>query len=309
MHDARAVCDTAGIRFAGFEADGMPCWVVATLIPDPDSGSASIPGGYIKAETGEFVVPEGVGAVVLKKGRWQVVSQANPTEPTTGSYSWSEPLDQDKRVLTPEDYYSPFAFGGKVVFRPQLDASKPVAESLEQLEPVHLLFPEWSELVQPTFEQLRVGDDRLDRTHIEDKDADRFRQLVSHENGLIGVIAFRRLIKAKRITTEDASNYLKTSNEGRLSAFTYVMAAMSPREMIREFMNVAAARVRTAPQLGETQAIALGAFAAALFDANESVVVAEARGVLVAARERLQVMPTRSSSQLQLMFKQMGINN
>ena len=303
LHDARAAHDIGSFRFANFETDGLPSWVVATLNPDPDSGSATIPGGFIKAETGEVVVPEGAAAVVLKKGKWQALAAASPTQSVLGTYSWSEPLEEEKHVLTPEDYYSPFAYGGTVVFRPS-----PVAHDIKELEPVNLLFLEWGKLVEPAF-VLSGGDSILYGKSGQITDANRLKQLIPHQNGLIATFALRELLRAPQTTPQDVYASLETQDDRRRSIFTYAMIAMSHSGKISEFARVVETHLRAVRQLDELRSIALGAFAAALFDGREPEINTEARKVLIAARQHFKTIGRTGEPafQLLLMFKKMGI--
>ncbi len=306
MHDARATRDIAWVRFADFETDGVPSWVVAMLDPRPDSGSATILGGHIKAETGELLLPEGVAPVVLKKGRWQVVASARPAQPTSGNYSWSEPLEQDKRVLTPEDYYSPFAFGGTIMFRPTSGA-----QGVEEFGPVHLLFDDWGRMVQPAFEKSTKGEDILYGKFAYLASPEKLIQLVSDENGLIATIGLRELVRIKGTNAPATARFLETTDSRRGSVFTYVMVAMSDSDSAQELAQAVVARVRVAAQLEEIHGIALGAFAAALFHSREAEVIARCQNILRAARQRLQVIGRAGerASQLLLIFKKMGIEN
>src|SRR4051794_707217 len=87
LHDGRAVHDLAALRFADYEPGGRPPWILATRAPGPRSGSATIPGGYIEAETGKLVVPEGAMTVLVKEGTWKALSSSPPgAHPASGSY-------------------------------------------------------------------------------------------------------------------------------------------------------------------------------------------------------------------------------
>jgi hypothetical protein len=305
LHDARAAHDIGSFRFADYEIEGLPSWIVATLNPDPDSGSATIPGGFIKAETGEVIVPEGVAAVVLKKGKWHALAGASPIQSVLGTYSWSEPLEEEKHVLTPEDYYSPFAYGGMVVFR-----QIPVADDIKQLEPVNLLFPEWEKLMESAF-TLSRRDSILYGNSIQITDAETLKQLVLHQNGLIATFALRELLRAPQTAPQDVYPFLETEDDRRRSIFTFAMIARSSSGKVSEFARAVETHLRTLRQLDQLRSIALGAFAAALFDGREPEVNSGARRVLIAAHQQFKTMGRTGEPafQLLLIFKKMGINN
>ena len=306
MHDTRAICDIAWFRFADFETNGEPSWVVAMLDPSPDSGNATIPGSYIKAETGELVIPSGVAAVVLKKGRWHSLASALPTPSGTGIYSWSEPLEREQRVLSPEDYYSPFAYGGTIVFRPT-----PSAPDIEEFGPVCLLFDDWGSLVQPAFERSRKGDEILYGKFSYLMSTDKLTQLVSDDNGLVATIAFRELMRIKPTDARAVAKFLEATDQRRRSIFSYVMLAMSDSGSASELTQAVTDSVRAARQPEEIQSISLGAFAAALFHSREAGVLASSRNILLAARQRFQIIGRAGerASQLLLIFQKMGIEN
>src|SRR6266699_2614025 len=93
IHDARAVYDTASLRFGDFIVEGRPAWVVAIVIPGPTSGSATVPGAYINAETGQFVTPGNAQTVLVKEGKWRALAASQGSaQYGEGAYSWTETL-------------------------------------------------------------------------------------------------------------------------------------------------------------------------------------------------------------------------
>ncbi len=192
LHDARAVHDIAVLRFRDFQADGVPSWVLATTTPGPNSGSGTISGALIKAETGEFVMPPGAEPVLLKNGSWKAIAAARDLEHAKGSYSWSESLVEEKRQLTPEDYYSPFIHGGTIVCRPTRGKL-----GIGQFGPVYLIFPEWGQYVAATAEFAEQHGGHFEQGRTRPDDADLLMSVLFHENKLISALAFQGLIASK----------------------------------------------------------------------------------------------------------------
>src|SRR6266540_7520940 len=111
------------------------------------SGSATVPGAYIKADTGELITPPNADTVIVKEGTWKVIAAAPQAKPPTGNqYSWTESPAEEKRILFPEDYYSPFTHGGTILCRPESNPN-----SLAAFGRVHLLFSDWDKYVVPAF--------------------------------------------------------------------------------------------------------------------------------------------------------------
>jgi hypothetical protein len=151
MHEVRAVQDTAFLELSDYGIPSRPLWVVASVTPDKGSGSATVPGAHIDARTGQFVNPSGGAGVLVKKGQWHASATSDPSVARTGTYSWTEPLDPKTRMVTPEDVYSPFAYGGTIVFRPE-----PQAEGRQQFGACRMIFPEWQDAAAAA---LRAGPD------------------------------------------------------------------------------------------------------------------------------------------------------
>jgi hypothetical protein len=293
LHDARAAFDTASLSFQEFETNGAPSWVLATVTPSSRSGSATVPGAYIDGATGEFVNPSGQGAVVVKEGTWRPIASAHQADPDVDhEYSWTEPLKRRPDPQVPEDYYSPFSNGGTILCRPKSGSAE-----IDQFGPVRLLFWEWRDFVQPAFV-------------LAQRAWHRNRQTVSHDNGLVATIALRELLRAKEISPQAASRLLDTADMRRRSVFIYVMLAMGAPDMAKESVRALVDRVQATQQFEEIQTIALGAFAAALFDSTKTDVAEGSRTVLIAARKRLQVdgRTGERATQLLLMCEKMGIN-
>ncbi|SFR44350.1 hypothetical protein [Litoreibacter janthinus] len=113
-YELRALHDIARWERGVYNSDAG--WILARIEPAGDSGSATLPGGSISAETGALSVPDDARLSLIKSGRWVRLSGTAQTK--SGDFGWYDPLDEDKRALSPEDVYSPFVAGGKLLFVP-----------------------------------------------------------------------------------------------------------------------------------------------------------------------------------------------
>jgi hypothetical protein len=290
LHDARAVHDTASLRFRDFETNGEPSWVLATVTPAPRSGSATVPGAYIKADTGELVMPGAAETVVVKAGSWKAEAAARAGQSTGGTYDWTEPLEE-KRTLLPEDYYSPFVHGGTMLCRPTSSAP-----GIEQFGPVHLLFPEWGQYVTAAsaFTQRHRAlfeADQLGPTAVAELE-----QLLSQDNALLAVLAFRALSQGGRMTSNLVRELLARAEGHALAIFTYLILVSPGPEAGNPLAQEVDGLVRTSPQAPKIRSVALGAFAAALFRSGDSAILSYSRSLLRAVRQRLD-MPGVASDQ------------
>ena len=123
LHDARAVTDVS-------EADQMPAdpaRVVAVLRTRPaeHSGSASVAGVFLNADTGRLVDSSGAPAelaggpqILRYEGSYDVLEVlSGPAGALPGRYAWTEPLAEHERGVRPADIYDPFARPGVVICR------------------------------------------------------------------------------------------------------------------------------------------------------------------------------------------------
>lgn len=117
--------------------DGSANWLIVQVKPAAQSGSATIPGGYINAETGELKVPPGAQTSIVKSGSWRWVD--GPVQVIADEYHWFEPMEEGKRRIEPEDIYSPFVHGGTLLF-----SLAKGAKGIEQFGAPILLFEEWA---------------------------------------------------------------------------------------------------------------------------------------------------------------------
>jgi hypothetical protein len=303
VHDARALRDTAHLSFPEFDDQGLPGWVVATVTPEPESGSATVPGAYINAETGKFTAPDDAAAIVLKKGGWKKLSAAKSAQSDSGLYSWNEPFEQEKRTLMPEDYYSPFAFGGTIVFRPTPDES-----DLEQFGPVHLIFPEWAKYVGDAAKIFEQHKDRFEKDQPAAYDASQLEQLLAHDNPLVRVFAFRRLVELGKMTTTIAEDQIRRADVTLAAILCYLLLMNSKADASNPFLPAMSGSLQTSQDVDRIRSFALGSFSASLF-LNQPPVTANSREVLKTARARLETLaiPRTKQADIPLIFQKMGI--
>jgi hypothetical protein len=279
LHDARAVHDITALRFGAYEADGVPAWILASVIPGPRSGSATIPGAFLKAETGELVMAEAQGPVVIKEGRWKAVAAARPHQRCAeGDYSWTEPLVQQKRGLDPEDCYSPFAHGGMILCRPS-----PGRPGLGRFGTVSLLFPDWGQYVSAAADSARLHGELSAK---EPGDTDRLAGLFAQENPLIAVLAFRGLMTSKG-PTPDRARMAPAHSDGPSGAILAYLAITSP-EAGAPSVRAVVPELETPRDVGTFRSLALGAFAASLFHPADREILSRSRAMLSWARERFR---------------------
>jgi hypothetical protein len=302
LHDARSTHDVASVNFDAYEVRGGAFWSLATISPDSKSGSATIPGGYFEADGGKLVVPSGVQTSVVKAGTWSALASAPPsTRPGSGSFSWYEPM-VDKRVLTAEDYYSPFVHGGLILFTPV-----PAKTDIEQFGSVRVLFPTWAPDVPAAFKFHQTNRRLFDRTQ-QTMAVQQLKKLVSGVNQLLAVAAWRSLL-ARGIVQPDWVSAQLASTSGPLGAvFSYLTIVIKSPDAPRSFAQatLAAVDVASEPTL---RALALGAFAAGLFYSRESAILAQSKAVLAKTRQRLAALgvTVHDDARLSVMFDKIGI--
>jgi hypothetical protein len=141
-YEVRAAHDIAMWQRGNYAVpNGTQNWMVVRVEPAAGSGSATVPGGYINAETGELEMPAGAQTVIVKSGRWRRLD--GTTAEAAGKYHWFESQIEDKRRMDPEDVYSPFEHGGTLLFAPNWEA-----DGIQQFEAPVLLFEEWAAAAQ-----------------------------------------------------------------------------------------------------------------------------------------------------------------
>lgn len=298
LHDARAVHDAASLRFDDYEPGGRPAWVLAVVSPGPRSGSGIIPGAHI--ESGTLVMPPGAQPSLLKEGTWKA-SAPPGAHPSSGSYSWYEPT-QEKRVLSPEDYYSPFTHGGTILFRPV-----PGKTDIEQFGAVRLIFPDWVASVPAAFTFHEANPHLLDPGP-QTAAVGKLVPLVSQPNQLLAVVAFRNLL-ALGLAQPDWVRAQLVRVSGPLGAvFGYLTIVIAGPNVSRPFAHETLQVMDTAGE-ATLRALVSGAFAAALLRSHDPAALARAMAVLAKGRQRLSAagVAVDRDAHLSWMFGKMGI--
>lgn len=288
VHDARAVHDTATLLFRDFAAAGKPSWTLAVVTPAADSGAATIPGAEIDEKTGTVVHRSGAQASVKKAGTWKAISAAPSAEHRGGTYSWVQPMEFHQRGTTPEDYYSPFADGGTIVFRYQ-----PGAAGEDQFHSVRLVFPDWGFDVTAASNFVEGHPGLLENGEQLAPEITRLRQLLDDKNKLLVVEAFRELAEGAHLDPNLALEHL-TRAEAPLDAILSYLMLSSRDDDLAEKVNATIYATRDEKKL---QSIALGAYSALLFRSQDPRILARSKTALQHVRsmvEKTRIPPKNS---------------
>lgn len=269
-HNARAVHDTAMLRFSDLAPGGKPRWVLARINPTAQSGSAILPGAVIHAGTGRLDIPSGAVASTLKQGSWTPLSPA--AGGAGGTYTWTEALEEEKRSLTVEDIYSPFAKGGTIVFVPSAQSM-----GLAQFGSARLVFDDWASFVDTASRY--IVDNRTDV----EADGAKLLPMLAHENPLVRLSTLRQLLANRQVTPAIVNRFLAGGGHFA-SVVAYMIFASSDgrlSETVLQFVSKTHDPARLRP-------VALGAHAALVFRGPETGVRARATTVLKAVTEQLE---------------------
>lgn len=297
-YEARAVHDTATLRYTDYRALTGPAWVVATVVPKTGSGAATVPGAYIDPATGRFVSPAASAAVVVKEGVWRQVAAADRQAPRSASYSWGEPMQGRARGLATDSVYSPFAYGGTVVFVPMPDL-----QGLAYFGACRMIFPEWGDQAG---EALRIAPQLLETTA--PAPVAELTKAVTGTNGMLSTMALRTAMERGAPLASQAQVLFRAADSRRLSAFVYLSLVAPGTE--RSAWALELARLIDATQQPDRLlAIAYAAFAVSLFATQDAPARAAARQTLSQLHRRLidLNMPVAADSVWFLIFKKSGV--
>jgi hypothetical protein len=217
LHDARAVHDCSRSVFSQFIVNGQPVWMVIELVPGGRSGSGTIPGAHIQAETGQLVTPGGSQPVILKEGQWKLLNSARQADSSGGPYSWTEPM-VDKRTLSPEEHYSPFVYGGRILASRIAGAS-----GIAQFGPVVLLPEGFDRFVAAAFTVAQQTPALLANDGRTREAVARLTALLHQDNDLVAAQAFRTLLEAGGLSTDTLREAVAGARGYRLSMFLYLL--------------------------------------------------------------------------------------
>ena len=303
VHDARAVHDTAALKFKEFHADGQSAWIVAAVRPAPASGSASVPGAHIKASTGEFVAPRGAQPVVSKSGTWEAIARSSgAASADKASYSWPEQISEKRGLPTPEDYYSPFSDGGTIAFRYQ-----PNSVGIDQFQSVRLIFPDWAKDVASASAFVESHRGLLENGEQRAPEVVHLQQLLKDKNRFLAVEAFRELSDSGHLDGNLVFERITHAAAPQDAVLTYLVLTSRGGDELSEQVNAA---VRSSADQKKLESIALAAFSALLFRSNDSKAIARSRSALQHVHDRARQLriPMDPNSYLSLIFNKSGIS-
>lgn len=305
LHDARVVHDTAGFKFNQYEDGGVPSWIVGLISPEPDSGSATTPGQYLDIDTGSIITPLKAETVIIKKGKWLLIDSAIPEKIDSGVYSWNEPLLIEKRILTTEDFYSPFSFGGTIIFKPN-----PSLQGIGYFGFLQLISPGWIKTIKNDSEYSKKFYNILNEyTDVNDDDKKTLLKLTISDNSFLAVMAFRKLIKAQVLTTQNLTKCIIETKGYKLAVFTYHILNVSESSETEKLTQSIITIIPKIQSLNEIRNIALGAFTFALFENNKSQQVLNAKSILSELKKQTKNMGVtiKHDAKLFIMFEKMAI--
>jgi hypothetical protein len=282
LQNARAVRDTAFLEFASFLQGGTVVWVLAAVRPYDDSGSATMPGAYVKGDTGELVTPPGAAMIVVVRGQWQRRA-AHSTQPElrTAEYSWTKPFHERQRVPTWEGIYSPFIRGGVVLFTPNAGT-----KGIEYFGANCVLFPEWAGLVEDAFKQYESEPALQAAPGDLAQDRGRLVALCSAENHFVAIIATRKLIEAKAFRRDLLRHALTAPDEQRRAVTVFLVLTGPDDAGARDLLAEVGAALTSAGPVEQVRSVALGAFSAALDPRAGKKVQDRARALLEQVRRK-----------------------
>jgi hypothetical protein len=264
VREARTVHDTATLQLADYRIAVGSGWIVATIEPTSDSGSATVPGAYIEAETGRYVAPTQAEVTLAKSGRWTSIATGYEHAPSSGHYTWNEPMNRRTRALTPEDFYSPFAHGGTVVFQ-----FEPDAKAAQQFGACRLIFPEWAQSAADTLKMSTHIVELLRKLTLTPLSTMEASKLVHGGNGMLATLAFRGLLQHAPAFDSQAPALLKAADARRLSIFVYLGLTAAPQKDRTEWLKLLRDCVMDTHEPERLLAIAYAVFAAQLFAGQE----------------------------------------
>jgi|SRR5579871_2741965 len=214
VHDVRATHDMAALRFGALA--GGKGWAVLRLTSDANSGGQTIPGAYVQG--GRIVNAAREKPVIIYSGAWRVLATAGKEHHADGNYSWEQPR-QISRVATPEERYSPFIHGGTVLCK-----LPSAGKSLQEFNPVFLLFPDWVPLVSRAAVYVEANAALFESSKKPTPlAADHWRMLLQQTNGILVALAFRRLVETGELTHDQAAQSLALTLPETAAVLIYLL--------------------------------------------------------------------------------------
>lgn len=303
--EARAVHDTATLKLPDYHSSKGAAWVVAAIEPAKDSGTTEVPGAYIEADTGKYVQPAGAQGVVVMKGAWRALATADSSVPSKGDYSWSEIPKQRVRVPKPDQFYSPFANGGTVVFQ-----WEPTAQGAAQFGVARMIFPEWAQDTAETLKSAPGIEEKLVALTNAPNASAQAESLLSAKNNLSSILALNALLRApdSSKTVARMPALLDAADARKLSALVYLCLAASAVGDRPQLVTEIKALIGETTDPSRLAGIAYASYAVALFDPTDTSARNAASDVITTLRQRTAALnvPMDAQSPWTLIFEKMG---
>lgn len=303
---ARAVHDTATLKLPDYRMSKGSGWAVAVVDPAKDSGTVQVPGAYIEANTGKYVQPDGAQSVVVMKGAWRALATADASVPGKGDYSWSEIPKQRVRVPKPEQFYSPFANGGTVVFQ-----WEPTAQDGAKFGATRMIFPEWAQDAAETLRSAPGLEEKLAALTHAASTPSQAEGLLSEKNNLSSILALNALLRGPDSggTVARMPALLDAADARKLSVLVYLCLAASAAGDRPQLVAEIKALIGETTDPARLAGIAYATYAVALFDPTDTSARDAAHDVLATLKQRTTALnvPMDAQSPWTLIFEKMGV--
>jgi hypothetical protein len=226
LYDTRVTNDMSALRFEDVEKSGQDDWIVIKIMAGQFSGSGTIVGAAIEAETGRMIeastgslltAPAGQMGIV-EAGSWQLVSAVgNYTGTRAGEYTWIEPVQSRIKGLEPQHLYRPFAKGGTVLCRHNRGLS-----DIGEFNPVYLLPSGWESAVRPAYESYQQHPELFAGPSLRSQ-PDGLVQLLHSDNPLVSTHAFRAMLENGLLSTQLLEDALGRSAGYQRAILVYLL--------------------------------------------------------------------------------------
>ena len=298
LHDARCVDDIGGLRFSDYGTDKL-AWAVITLNPGARSGSMTIDGAFIRAETGEIVTPTGTSSKIIKEGDWTRREVFGFSLPEKGQFTWTDKADKRKRVIESEDIYSPFVSGGTIVFHPV-----PGKSGIEQFGAIRLIQPVLIPAVATAFLSGHA-EEALQVETEEPRDGATLLKLLAFDNVFVQAVAFRRLIASGQMTGAIVFEQVTRSKDILRAVLCSLVVQAESKDPNESLLNALSQAVAASIERANVEPIALGAYSAKIFHQGNQKWLARCNRILTQANAKVAELGVRISkdSSLALMFR------
>ncbi|MEX2120230.1 MAG: hypothetical protein WD847_11605 [Pirellulales bacterium] len=196
----RIVRDLAEFDILNLKPHETGAWIVAGILPGGLSGGLYMQGGYIKAETGEFV-DNGVrpSLVIQVGGQWELLELLSGQAPREGRFQWKEPHVEHSfdRNFNIYDTYS--VFTSPKTYATVICTFYADRKGAEQFSSVTSIPGGWKTFVKPAYEYHVGHSADFAGSHLNG-----LRKLAAGENPFIALTAIRHLLR--RSTSEEETD-------------------------------------------------------------------------------------------------------